>query len=306
MISFRYHVVSIVAVLLALAAGVALGGGPLSEIGRGGDEATERAEERSAELAEQLDEADAVDTFQDQFAGALAPQAVGGKLTTRPVVLVKMPGADEQVVKAIQELLTQAGASVSGSYVVSEGLLDPEQKPLVDTLGRQLLETVTTTGIPATASTYDRIGQLLGWAAATPTDIGAPLDEGTTESLNSLKGAELVTQDQAATGRGSLAVVVLGDEPADPGAVDKLYAALFTGIAEHTDGVVLAGTSGSAGDGLLAALRDDVTMSANVSTADAVETTAGRVAAILALALDASGKTGHYGSAGIDGAVPRG
>ena len=34
MTSFRYHVVSLLAVLLALAAGVALGGGPLSEVGR--------------------------------------------------------------------------------------------------------------------------------------------------------------------------------------------------------------------------------------------------------------------------------
>ena len=33
-ISFRYHVVSLVAVFLALAVGVALGGGPLGELGR--------------------------------------------------------------------------------------------------------------------------------------------------------------------------------------------------------------------------------------------------------------------------------
>ncbi len=34
MISFRQHVVTLVAVFLALAVGVVLGGGPLSEVGR--------------------------------------------------------------------------------------------------------------------------------------------------------------------------------------------------------------------------------------------------------------------------------
>ena len=34
MISYRHHIASLVAVFLALAAGVVLGGGPLSDLGR--------------------------------------------------------------------------------------------------------------------------------------------------------------------------------------------------------------------------------------------------------------------------------
>ena len=34
MISYRHHIVSLVAVFLALAVGIVLGGGPLTELGR--------------------------------------------------------------------------------------------------------------------------------------------------------------------------------------------------------------------------------------------------------------------------------
>jgi len=48
-ISFRYHLTTLVAVFLALAVGVALGGGPLSDLGRSSDESA--AARASAERA---------------------------------------------------------------------------------------------------------------------------------------------------------------------------------------------------------------------------------------------------------------
>ena len=61
MISYRHHVVSLVAVFLALAAGVALGGGPLSDLAR--DPAT-----TSAKATVQRQEAQRVASFGDDFA----------------------------------------------------------------------------------------------------------------------------------------------------------------------------------------------------------------------------------------------
>ena len=46
MISFRTHVVTLVAVFLALAVGVVLGGGPLSELGRGSEQDTAALEKK--------------------------------------------------------------------------------------------------------------------------------------------------------------------------------------------------------------------------------------------------------------------
>jgi len=305
-ISFRYHVVSIVAVLLALAAGVALGGGPLSEIGRGGDEVAQRAEARSAELSRRLDAADEAGSFQDDFAETLATRSVGGVLASRPVSLVTMPGADEQVVKSLTDLLKQSGAVVGGSYAVLPRLLDGGEKSLVDTMGSQLREQLNVTGVAGSAPTYERMGGLLARAVSSGKDTGEPLDDPARELLSSLKSAELFAQTGAAEVRGSVVLVVLGDEPADPDQADSVYGGLLTGLAGQGDAVVVTGDTASARDGVLKILRDDVAVAGNVSSVDSDQTAAGRVAAVLALAADAKGTVGHYGATGIDGALPRG
>jgi hypothetical protein len=305
-ISFRYHVVSILAVLLALAAGVALGGGPLSDLGTGGDAATKRAEARSAELTKRLDEAGLTDSFQDDFVQGLTVNAIGGSLTGRPVVLVTMPGADEKVVSSMTELVGEAGGSISGQYAVLPTLVGDSGKSLVDTLGSQLVEQPEGKDVAKTAPTYERMGQLIGRAVASVKDPGEAADTSAKDLLSSLKGADLLTQKEGGGTRGSLVIVVLGDEPANPDESDKIFSGLATGLADQSDGVVVAGTTRSGNDGLLAVLRADVAFSANVSTADSDETTAGRLAAVLALAADGRGTTGQYGAFGIDGALPRG
>jgi hypothetical protein len=305
-ISFRYHVVSLVAVLLALAAGVALGGGPLSELGRSDEDATASADERNAELADRLDVAGRTDAFQDEFTEVLAPRLVGGSLTNRPVVVVTLPGADEKVVTSIEDLLDDAGASVAGEYAVLPRLLDASEKSLVNTMSSQLIESLKAKSVAASAPTYDRIGGLVGRAIATEKDNGEEVDSPSQDILSSVKGADLFVTEQGGDTRGSLVVVVLGDEHADLGDTAGVVGGFLTGIASQSDGVVVAGSTQSADDGLLGALRDDVTFSANVSSADSADTVAGRVAALMALSTDARGTTGHYGADGIDGAIPRG
>jgi hypothetical protein len=305
-ISFRYHVVSLLAVLLALAAGVALGGGPLSDIGSGGDDATERAEARSQELSQQLDEAGITDSFQDEFAQALSAGAVSGSLAGRPVVLITLPGADEKVVDSLSDLVGDAGGSLSGTYAVQPTLVNDGEKSLVDTLGSQLVERPEGKDVSASAPTYERMGGLIGRAVASTIDAGGAADSASKDLLSSLKGADLLVREQGEGTRGSLVIVVLGDEPENPDESDKIYSGLLTGLAERSDGVVLAGSTRSGDDGLLAVLRDDVAFTANVSTADSADTTAGRIAAVLGLAADGRGTTGSYGAFGIDGALPRG
>jgi hypothetical protein len=306
-ISFRYHVVSIVAVLLALAAGVALGGGPLSEIGRGsGDEATQRAEARTEQLNRRLDAANADAGFQDEFARMASSRVLQGSLDQRPVALVTTPGADQAVVESITELVQQSGGSVTGTYAIQPQLVAGDGKSLVDTLGTQLLEAVKDTGVPANATTYDRMGQLIGRAIATVEDRGKQTDTAATDILSSLKGAELMTRADGGNTQASLVIVVLGDEPADPRDADQVLGGLFAGMAAQSDGVVVAGSSTSGIDGVLAQLRDEVAFNANVSTVDSVDSAAGRVTAVLALAADARGEPGHYGASGIDGPAPRG
>jgi hypothetical protein len=80
-ISFRYHIVSIVSVFLALAVGVALGGGPLK--GEVDNTLVSQVQtDRQAKLAlqSQITALRSSNTFTDDFAKTVAPGLIGGTL----------------------------------------------------------------------------------------------------------------------------------------------------------------------------------------------------------------------------------
>ncbi len=285
MISFRHHVVSLVAVLLALAAGVALGGGPLTELGRGADADLET---ENATLRADLDSARSTNGLADQLAGKYDEVLVKGSLADRAVALVTLPGADPEVVDALAALVTSAGGTVSGRYAVGPDAYRSSGKSLVDTLGAELADGHEE--IPAAATTYVRLGHLVGLRMA-----------GSDEALaSSLTAADLVVADDDAAS-GTLALVVAGD---DKDADLPALAALLSGLSAELEGTLVVASSGSATDGPLAALRADTTFAAAVSTADGAESAAGRLVAVVGLAADAAGTTGHWGARGESGVAP--
>jgi hypothetical protein len=302
-ISFRQHLVTLIAVFLALATGVVLGGGPLSELGRtAGDRATD-----SSAATRQDDAESAVSGFADAYAQATATQALAAGLKGETVVLVTMPGADPDVVTQLGTLVSSAGGKLVGRFDAQQSLIDPGQKSLVDTLGSQLVTSLKDSSVATDATTYVRMGELLALGIATKTPAGAAVDANGTAVLGGLKGAKLVTSEQAGTRRAALVLVVMGEEPADLGAGgDVIVSGLLTGLARGSQGVVVAGSTASATDGLLAQLRDDPTTTDAVSSTDSVQTGAGQVTAILALAAAKEGRIGAFGASGADGAVPVG
>ncbi|CUR59024.1 conserved exported hypothetical protein [metagenome] len=303
MISFRQHLVSLVAVFLALAVGVVLGGGPLSDLGRTtADEAAD-----ASGTATQDPAAEAAAAFTGDYALATAPGTLAGDLEGQTVVLVTLPGADAAVTKQLGSLVSAGGGTVVGQYAVQPALVDPGEKSLVDTLGSQLVTSLKGVDVPADATTYVRMGRLLGLGVATRTPAGAPRDANADSVVESLTGAELLTTTGNAAKRGSLVLVVMGDEPTDPEAGgDVIMSGLTTGLAQVTRGVVVAGSTASADTGELAQLREDEALTATVSTTDSVQTTAGQVTAVLALAAAQNGDVGAFGASGADGAVPAG
>ena len=288
MISFRHHVVSLVAVLLALAAGVALGGGPLSELAR--DPAT-----ASAAASGQRQEAQREVSFGDDFAAAGAATLYDGRLADQTVSILTLPGADKDVVTGLAAQVERAGGAVAGTYDAQPVLVDASEKSLVDTMGTQLMTTLGGGAVSADASTYPRIGELLGLAIAAPTESTADA----TAVRQSLAGADLLSSPAAAR-RAPLVLVVLGDD-----LDDAILSGLLTGLAAKADGVVVAGDAASGIDGDLHALRGEP-VADNVATVDGVDSVVGQVSAVLALARSLKTPGGSYGASGSDGAVPLG
>jgi hypothetical protein len=295
-ISFRSHLVSLIAVFLALAVGVVLGGGPLSEVGR----ASTGTASQTGSGGENADAA-----YTDAFVTQTAPKLLTGRLTGETVVLVTMPGADPQVVRGAASLVKTAGGAVVGEYDVQPALVDPNEKSLVDTLGSQLLTSLKAKNIPATTPTYERMGRLIGLGVATPTASGAAVDAAGTQVMESVKGADLM-KTKSTSRRGALVLVVLGDEPSKDTGVDVIVSGLVKGLRAASQGVVVAGSTDSGENGLLSLLRDNDDATAAASLTDSVQTGAGRVTAVLALGAAKDGTIGSFGASGADGAVPLG
>ncbi|QIX27526.1 copper transporter [Nocardioides sp. JQ2195] len=301
MITFRYHVVSLVAVLVALAVGIALGGGPLSEIGRG-DDATQSAEKDNARLSDDLEEAELVAGFQDQVTESLAASSSSAALKGQTVAMVTTPGVDPKLVSALVNQVKRSGGAMTGTFAMSQALLSSDGSSLVDNLGAQLVETTTDSGVDDAATTYARMGQLISRAISSSGPGGEPVDKGASNILSGLEAAELFSTSSGGTKRSNLVLVVLGDDLKGDGA-DKILGGLVTGLAQGSGGTVVAGDTDSA---TLAALRGHDEVTSVVSTVDSVQSGAGQLATVSALAAERSGEPGSYGAHGNDGAIPRG
>lgn len=302
MISFRQHLVSLVAVFLALAVGVVLGGGPLSEIGR----AQNAAASTDAETGLEADLGDA-------YAAASAPAVLDSRLRGRGVTVMTLPGADQRTVEALGKRIVEAGGRVASSYAWGEPLLQPGEKTLVDTLGAQLMTQYGAAEVAADAPTYERLGQLLALATASTDPAGVDAVERDTSIVDSLVGGGLLTPTSPA-GEGAvrkppLVLVVLGDEPAatEDGStpVDSVLTGLLAGLREQAAGVTVVGSTESGAEGVLSRLRAEEQL-AEVTTVDGGETVVGQVTTVLALARSLGGAAGAFGASGADGAVPLG
>ena len=310
MISFRYHIVSIVSVFLALAVGVALGGGPLKgEVDNTLVEQVEADRRAKADLRAQIAALGAGNAFSDDFATRVAPELVGGSLEGRPVTLLVLPGAEETAVTSLTELVETAGGSVGGTIRAGDGLVDVSNKQLVDELGSQLLDGVNDVTVAEEAGTYERLGAILARAVATDEDGGVAVDDSANSILSGLSTADLMSPAGDLARRGSLVLVVSGpgpDESDEREGSSAVVTALVDAMDEATDGVVVVGPIAAArSGGVVEAVRREVVTAQEVSTVDTLDRTAGQVVAIMALAEQAAGEAGHYGSVdAADGVMP--
>jgi hypothetical protein len=297
-------------VFLALAVGVALGGGPLKgEVDN--TLVTQVQTDRQAKLAlqSQITALRSSNTFTDDFAETVAPGLIGGTLRGRVVTVVVLPTATQADVSALEDLVGVAGGSVGGTVRIGEQLVDAGEKQLVDQLGNQLESRAPDVDIPPDASPYERIGALVARAIGTDVDAGAAVDGPATSILAGLSTTSLMSAEGRLNRRGSLQLFVTGP---GKGTTDQKQGAstivdtLVEAVDQNTDGVVLAGPVASARTGgQVKAVRDDVKVSRDVSTVDSLGRTAGQVVTIMALAGQAAGRTGQYGAVdAADGAMP--
>jgi hypothetical protein len=181
-VDFKYHVVSIVAVFLALAVGIVLGTNVLSgDVLKNLKTQTSQLRKEAQDLRAQNGQQQAQVADDEAFANALEPMTVAGRLTGKTVIVVMLPNAQKSVRDQSVKTLTDAGATVSGEVDISNSYLDPQQ---VTTLG----ELVTSLASPAdTDPSLDAPGRAaVVLAAALVSRTGAqPVSVGTDQAVAS-------------------------------------------------------------------------------------------------------------------------
>ena len=309
MISFRYHIVSIVSVFLALAIGVALGGGPLKGTVDNTLVTQVQADKKvKVALRAEITALKDGNTFTDSFAETVAPKLIGGTLRGRVVDILVLPRAQATDVAALSDFVGQAGGTIGGTLRLGTGMVDAGNKQLVDQLGSQLEAGASDVSVPQTANPYQRMGALIARVVGTKAAGGADVDSEARTILAGLATANLASADGTLKRRGSVLLVVggAGAQTADARTGENaIVTTLATALTTGVDGVVVVGPVAAARGGVLSAVRNDVGASRVVSTVDSIGRTPGQVVAVMALGRAARGSVGQYGAVGADnGAMP--
>ncbi|WP_028927789.1 copper transporter [Pseudonocardia acaciae] len=300
MLTLRYHLVSLVAVFLALAVGVVLGSTGVSHnllavVAGDREQLTKQIDALSA----QRSELEARQRAANGFTATVAPSVVKGQLDQRKVVLVTAADADPVDRDAVRQLVTDAGGAVTGELSLTEAITDPTRADAIRDLSTRLLPSGAQ--LPAATDAGGLVGGLLGSVLLTKANgqaNGRAADQGTAAITGLTEAGFLRAGAKPAPAQ--LAVVLTGGGLAGPDSAER--AATLARLAGELDrvggGAVLAGRTGvERATGAVGVVRADPTTSSTLSTVDDVQTAVGRVATVLALREQAEGRAGRYGEA---------
>jgi hypothetical protein len=299
-VDFRYHLISLIGVILALALGILAGsgflGGPiLEQLQDDVDNFRTEARRFQGVISEQdrkLDQA-------EDFARAAEQYMVRGRLAGDEIVLFQFEGTEGRVVDGVRAVLTEAGAQVVTQITLTSKLAIASA-PAQDELS---LITGSLSGDPASllADTATMLGAR---AAAAANDTGQADTPNTTAMqrfqsfLDELEVSEFVGSDVLPDARAvppDAQFVVIGGAPSRPPFdVAGFVAAFAESLSERGAPTIFVEGSTSEWD-LVSGVRADIEARASSATVDNAETTMGRIAVVLGLDQAGAGNLGHFG-----------
>jgi hypothetical protein len=294
-IDFRYHLVSIIAVFLALAIGIVVGSTALQPAVRDLAHATESvlrsqinsANKTNSQLTQQRN-------ADQQLAQVAAPRLLAHLLSGQSVVLVVAPGASDAVVTGLTAAVQQAGGTITGQVALQPQFFDTSDSTEAKLTGlAQQLATdagLSLTGQPASGPVTGQqaAAQVLaaalvqkdgdGLAAPQAQDILAGLGQG---------GYLQVTPTSGSSTALPLATTALVVAPATPPATSDgsppnlALLAVAEQLQSTSAGTVLAGSLAGSGPG---SAIDEAVGSGKISTVDDADVPVGQITTVWALA----------------------
>jgi Copper transport outer membrane protein, MctB len=338
-IDFRYHLVSIVAVFLALAIGIVLGStelqGPTYNLL---NQTTAKLQNEYNQASSQRDAAQQQADLGQNYAQAVEPLVLHNLLVGQRLLIITEPGAPASVVTAISNAATQdAGATVTGQIALQSKFFDNSDTTL-DALNQVNLAMSQADGIVLnTGTTYQQqaaqviANEILLRAAgsstaqqsgaqpsSSPSASSSPStssnpsassqQETTAQTMLTAYANEgfLTISGQPATSATLALIVTPQTAPADGSAdpLDQLLGPVAEELAANSSATVVAGVPADSGpDSPIAVLRASSAAS-KVSTVDDADFVAGQSVVVQALAAQLNGANpGSYGFANGASAV---
>ncbi|WP_160050449.1 copper transporter [Nocardiopsis sp. FR4] len=342
MIDFRYHLVSIIGVFLALTVGLVLGTTMLQ------DPLLNTLQSETADLRGQADElraerdvADRVNAGADEMAEAVSGELLSDLLADTGVAVVSAPGAAPEMADALARRVEQADGEVVARIQLSEAFLDAGNATFIDELSLQIAHDPE----DLTGSPYEKAGAEIGRALAAGGDgtsadgggvaeesasregedsdaaSGEPSDAASGEEgdggaggydpeavLEAFSEGGLLTVEDAPAEAADAVLVIAPEAGAAVGGDDQdkanaVLGTLTAALHEEVGAAVVAGDGSSArGQGMIAQARAE---EARFATVDTAGRPMGEVVTILALAEALEEDGGAYGvGEGVRGFLP--
>ena len=296
MIDFRYHLVSLISVFLALAVGIVLGAGPLqNSLGTAlNDQVTALRENRNATQAK-LEQTETAVNERDSYITQAATSLLPGTLASKNVAMVLLPDAKAEDADAIAAQIKNAGATVTGRVSLTSTWVDLSRENYRSTFSGQVQGHLGSTN---SKDANGILGEALAKALTANDDSSRVLMDMLSVTVDK-SGTPFISVDSTPTAAAEM-IVVVGPRPqassgkgatveASPGEDPKAWAKALEGTAGRAPTVVVGSADGDGG--VVGIIRSE---KAKVTTIDSVGQIAASVSTPLALASTRAGTTGHY------------
>jgi hypothetical protein len=327
MINFRFHIVSLTAVLLALGIGLVLGTTFLDQatvdVLRDRQDSLERDNERANKRIE--DQAAVIETDEreaEAFDEQISERLFDGLLRDDPVLVVATRGIDQDQVDRVLGAVTAADARLVGTWWLTERLQLDDEDEVAD-LGDALQLSTSDTGRLRT-SLAGQLGDVLTAASDAPAEPGGPAPDGGGLLGSAGDGGEPAVlarlvdggfveyqqpegsdQDVVALPTAGLRVIFVSGPEASvppgevvvPTLIDYSASGPVPAVAVEPSIVVDAEGGDAAPESLVIDIRGDDDLADRISTVDNVDRPSGLAATVLATADADPGAPviGHYG-----------
>lgn len=293
MIDFRYHVVTIVALFLAFALGLAVGSftlvGPLGSTLAG---QVDQLRTDKQQLRSQLKSANLGSSRQEKYLASIFQNASKGQLDGKTIMIVTLPNTKSSFIKATETALQDSGGSIIGRVELTSNLFSP-----AESVRSVLQNSLQSQGLAVDNIPQERL--FGGMLVRTLTAQGAD-DTHPTKVLQPLQEAGILQYRWG--DRPADVVVVLFTPSTEIQGTNSLesWRNMLSGMASSPGPVVVDSgsktTSDSAGeDSLLSSLRTVPVAVTSISTIDNGDSAVGVASLPIVVREEISGHAGHYG-----------